>query len=281
MSEKAQRKNRISKQAASMDSTLAYLRDVIPDFDERCKNFYLAWRYMMNQRIVTRMGYVKMHFYKKLFKPFLPASMPMTDADHVFGLVNAVILFKDFFGDFIPYLYGYAPQWLDHIEEVVFHEIGEIEIGDWTDDGACDTNKKDELEQEAFNKFMEIFPAEARNRHLRQFADLRDRKTMTKLFDKEAFILGFAYFKSKGIVGSMLRKRGITKRDRDYCRKTGSKRAFDNAYAHMLDAYKGEPFLPFFVGINEAIYAVEYNEFDPLVKDCTPGVPPPGVKKFY
>lgn len=267
---------------SSLPESMRYLREQIPDFDERCRNFWLAWKKMMDQRTVTRMGYVKMHFYKdNTIESFLPGEMPFNDAEHVFGLVNAVILFRDFFGKYIPILYGFQPDWLGYIEEVSFHEIGETAIGDWTDDGGHDRKKKDSLEQTAFDGLMQFFPKEAQDRHQRQFADLRDAKTEMKLFDKEAFMLGIAYFKSKGIAGNLKHKDGITKQDKSSCRQTRSYRSFDNIFADMLRRFRNFTFLPFIVGINEAIYAEEYKEVDPLVKDCTPGAPPPGVRKLY
>ncbi len=281
MNQKNSNKSEAQNHDSALQSQLAYLRKTIPDFDERCRNFYRAWKHMMDQRMVARMGYVKMRFYKRAYNFFLPAAMPFTDADHVFGLVNAVILFRDFFGEFVPYLYGFEPQWLEHVEEVVFHEIGEIKIGDWTDDGAYDVCEKDRLEQEAFDEFMKLFPPDAQARHQRQFADVREHKTIAKLFDKQAFILGIGYLKSKGSTGSLYRKRGLTERDHYYCRKTGSKRAIDNTFAHLLDCYRDMTFMPFVVGIIEAMYAEDFTELDSLVKSCTPGEPPPGVKSFY
>lgn len=267
-----------------MDLSLQMLKNWMPDFDERCRNFYKAWKFKTDQRLVRRMGFVKMKFYKKnrdVKELFYPPDREIDDGTHVLGMIDAIVLFKDFFGRYIPQMYGEQPQWLEHIEEALFHEVGEIVIGDWTDDGSRDTEEKDRLEQAVFDDFMAFFPEEAQELHQRQFARVRDNRTVVKLFDKEAFILGIGYLKSKGITGTMRSKIGITAQDREFCKKTGSERPIDNVFAGMLAHYKGTPLLPFFVGITEAIYAEDFNEIDPSVKGCIAGAPPPGVKQFY
>ena len=266
-----------------MEFYLETLRNRIPNFDERCRNFYKAWKFKTDQRLVRRMGFVKMRFYKNrdVKELFYPEDREIDDAVHVLGMIDAIILFKDFFGSYISLMYGYQPQWLEHVEEALFHEVGEIGIGDWTDDGSYDTEEKDRLEQTVFDDFMAFFPEEAQERHQKQFARVRDNRTVVKLFDKEAFILGIGYLKSKCIVGTMRSKIGITERDREFCKKTGSERPIDNVFAGLLNHYKGSPLLPFFVGITEAIYAEDFKEIDSSVKDCVAGAPPPGVKQFY
>lgn len=270
------------KSVYRLDFLLETLRHRIPDFDERCRNFYRAWKYAIDLRLVKRMGYSKMGFFNdEEMLMFFPNSREFDDAVHVLGMVYAVVFFKDFFGEYIPWLYGEQPQWLDHIEEALMHEIGEITIGDWTEDGSYDSAKKDALEQKAFDEFMRFFPPATQRLHQKQFADVRENRTIVKLFDKEAFILGIGYLKSKGIAGDMHIKRGLTEQDRAFCEETGSERAIDNIFAHLLKNYRGTRMLAFFVGITEAIYAEDYQEIDPLVKDCVPGAPPPGVKMLY
>lgn len=267
----------------SLPTHMRRLREGVPDFDKRCRNFWLAWKKMMDQRNVVRMGYVKMRFYTdETIKEFLPEERPFTDADHVFGLINAVILFRIFFGVSIPWFYGFQPDWLEYTEQVAFHEIGETVIGDWTDDGSNDRKEKDHLEQKAFDDFLSLLPEAAREKYQRQFVDLRDGNTDMKLFDKEAFILGIAYFKSKGISGNLAHKDGITDQDKASCEEIKSYRAIDHVFADILRRFRNFSFLPFIVGINEAIYAEEYNDVDdPLVTNYTPGMPPPGVTNLY
>ena len=266
----------------SLPEVMRRLREQIPDFDERCRKFWLAWKQMMDQRLVARMGYVKMHFYAdESVQPFLPPEKPINDAEHVFGLVNAVMLFREFFGKYIPYLCGYQPDWLGYIEQVIIHEIGEVKIGDWTDDGGSDRDEKDRLEQAALDNYLRLFPMESQEKYQRQFTDLRDGNTNMKLFDKEAFLLGIAYYKSKGIVGSLKNKNDLTDQDRANCERTKSYRPFDNIFADLLMRYRNFSFLPFIVGINEAIYAEEYSEYDSSVTDCIPGAPPASVRSLY
>lgn len=271
-----------SNKPDSLSDRLCRLRKEIPDFDERCRNFWLAWKKMMDQRNVARMGYVKMRFYNdKTIAEFLPDERPFTDAEHVLGLVNTIVLFRSFFGNYVSRLYGYQPEWLEYIEQAIFHEIGETVIGDWTDDGSNDRKEKDRLEQKAFDDFVGLFPGTTRDRLQRRFADLRDGKSSTKLLDKEMFVLGIAYLKSKGISGSLAHKDGITEQDKASCEEIKSYRAIDHVFAGILRSYRGYYLAPFIVGINEAIYAIEYNEPDKLVTDCTPGAPPPGVMNLY
>lgn len=275
--------------------SLDELRDIIPNFDRRCENYILSWIDKMELRRVVRMGCWKMNFYDAkwggLFEQreingqkvlFLPADMPFTDGDHVLGYNFAVCLFSDFFGPFIPKLYGIQPDWLEKIEEGNEHEIGEVTIGDWTEDGSYNPELKNRLEQEAYDTHMSRYPFEAQLRHQKQFAAVRDGMNMSKLFDKQAFLNEITYFKSKGFVGSLDGKIGATEQDKEFCRQTGSKRPMDNIYAHILKSYKEtQPLLPFFMGINEAIYRLFYNEPDATVRGCIPGEVPPGVKQFY
>ena len=283
------------------------LRQVIPNFDKRCENYVLAWNKQMDQRLVVRMGYWKMNFYGDKYDSlfvkkesnsagetsgcpllFMPDDFPFTDADHVFGLGNSVILFKDNFGEFIPHLYLYQPDWLDVMEQVFFHETSEPKIGDWTQDGSYNTEIKDRLEQEEFDKLMELYPKHWRPRHQAQYAKVRDEYGIGKLFDKQGFIQGIVYAKAKALenkrefAGSLLRKVGATEQDGKLCERTGSKRPIDNIYAGMLMSFKGKTeLLPFFMGINEAAYRLFFNEYDPDVRGCVPGEVPPGVKQFY
>ena len=260
---------------------LDYLRKVLPEFDARCALYVEKMLFLGEQRRIVRAGYDKLRFYKTKQGNFLPWDMPFTDADHVFHLVNSVIMFKDFFGEYIPWLYGFQPQWLDIVEEMVFHEIGETRIGDWPDDGSRDTAEKDRLEQEVVDEFMVGFPGEAQRNHQRQFAAVRDGIDIGKLFDKQGFLNGIAYAKVHGFEGDVYACENLSGQDNGYRKKVQSDRCFDLVYSDMLTKYRDHPFLPFFMGINEAIYSKVFVDNDPRVKGCVAGEPPPGVKKLY
>lgn len=273
--------NGMKNTAKTPKEGLDYLRQAISDFDERCAHYVEKMLFMGEQRRVLRVGYNKLRFYPTVLDPFLPWDNPVTDADHIFHLVNAVILFKDYFGQFIPWLYGFQPQWLDIVEQVVFHEIGETSIGDLPDDGSRDTAKKDEQEQQVFDEFMVGFPEAAQVKHQKQFAAVRDGTDIGKLFDKQGFLNGIAYLNSHGINGSIFLCTNLSAQDNKYRRLVRTDRCFDLVYADMLVKYRKHPFLPFFMGINEAIYAIVYNKFDPRVPDCDPGKVPPGLQQLY
>lgn len=275
--------------------SLDELRQAIPGFDKLCENFLLAWIAEMEQRCVVRMGYKKMNFYKDDFENlfvraeihgqkvlFFRDNIPFNDAEHVFGAISAVYLFEDFFGAYIPQLYGYQPDWNKTARELHVHELGERAIGDWTHDGSYNEKLKNQLEERSFGEFLELLPNHVRKERYQQFASLRDAKDVSELFDKQAFINGIVYFKTKSVTGSMTEKVGITKEDMESVKVTGSTRPIDNIYAHMLRNYKEtQPLLPFFMGINEAAYRLFFNEFDAEAKGCVPGEVPPGVKQFY
>lgn len=273
--------NGMKTAAVTPGSGLDYLRRAISDFDERCAHYVKKLLYMGEQRRVVRVGYNKLRFYPDVLGQFLPWNTPFTDADHVFHLVNSVIVFKDFFGQFIPWLYGFQPQWLNIVEEMVFHEIGELEIGDLPDDGSRDTAAKDRMEQEIFDKFMVGFPEAVQARHQQQFAAVRDGTDIGKLFDKQGFLNGIAFAKAHGFEGEVSLCTQLSAQDNKYRKLGKTDRCFDLVYADMLVKYRYHPFLPFFMGINEATYAIVYNEHDPKVEGCIPGQVPPGIKQLY
>lgn len=274
---------------------LAYLREVIPDFDQLCELFVRKWLVMMEQRRVLRMGYYKLWFYTVMRKigkalkarripklKFLPWNAPLTDADHIFGLVNAIVLFRDIFGEYIVKLYHYQPDWYGLIEKIIFHEIGENKIGDWEDDGSHDLQKKWELEWSYFLEFISDFPHEARLRHTEQFLSVDKDEDEAKIFDKQAFLLGILYARAHDFEGDMTHSWVLSDLDKKSIKQTGSKRCFDNVYAGMLKRFQNRSWMPFFAGINESIYRMYYNaEHDPLVKNYVPGVVPAGVEQFY
>lgn len=286
---------RVSENRLTLQERLDDLRRVIPNFDALCQLFVDKWLVMMELRRVLRMGYWKLWSYKVAVRvkkklhvrripceKFLPWNTPFTDADHVYGLGCAVILFRDIFGDFIPHIYNYQPQWYELMEKTFIHELGEIRIGDWEDDGSHDLRLKAQLENEFFNEFIADFPRSAKQRHVQQFADASEDDDEFKVFDKEAFLLGNIYARVHDFEGDMTHRRNLSAQDREIMKRTGSKRCVDNIYAGMLERFTCNPLMPFFMGINEAAYAKYYNEeTDPLVENYEPGEVPPGVKEFY
>ncbi|MBQ2638223.1 hypothetical protein IJF89_00900 [Candidatus Saccharibacteria bacterium] len=280
----------------NLEEQLGYLRQVIPNFDWRCELFVQKWLTLMEQRRVERSGYWKMWFYtvtrkfgkarRKFRLPrmkLLPWATPFTDADHVFGLCNAVMLFRDLFGDYVPIVFGYAPDWYDLMERVLLHEVGEIPIGDWEDDGSHDLEEKWLLEWGYFCDFIEDFPREPRMRHKGQYLSVNQEGDEAKLFDKEAFLLGIIYAHVHDFDGDMTHPWALSKDDKVLMRKTKSKRCLDNMYAGMLERYGQKPWMPFFAGINEAAYRLYYTApSDSLVEEgYEPGQVPAGVKQFY
>ena len=276
--------------------SLQELREIIPNFDLLCENNVMAWIYKMEQHSVVRMGYEKMdHFHGKydgLFVKkvihgqlvyFLPDDFPFLDDSHCFGLTNDVLLFKDYFGGFIPRLYGFQPDWLEIIQTLSEHETSEPKIGDWTDDQGHDAGLKDSLELQIYeNQLLPFYPKQVREERRKQFIALQQRATLAKVFDKMAFIRGIVYYKAHGVTGSLEHKLGITDADKEMTKLTGSMRPIDNIYADFLQKFRQtQPLLPFFMGIVEAAYRLFYNEMDKSVRGCVPGEVPPGVKQFY
>lgn len=286
---------RVSENRLTLQERLDDLRRVIPNFDALCQLFVDKWLVMMELRRVLRMGYWKLWFYKVIRRvkkklrirrirrqKFLPWNTPFTDADHIYGLGCAIILFRDMFGDFIPHIYNYQPQWYELIEKAFMHELGEIRIGDWEDDGSHDLKLKAQLEDEFFEAFIADFPRGAKQRHRQQFAEASEDSDEFKIFDKEAFLLGNVYARVHDFEGDMTHRRNLSEQDREAMKQTGSKRCIDNIYAGMLERFVRHPFMPFFMGINEAAYAKYYNKAtDVLVKNYEPGKVPPGVKELY
>ena len=211
----------------------------------------------------------------------------VNDLEHIGWLVNLVTIFEDFFGVYYPRLYNFQPQWHAIMHGVIFHEIGEIELGDLTDDGTFDRRQKDKAEWEAFESFMTGFPPDAAKRHLQEFAEVQDAIDIKYVFDKAAFLFAHGFYKHYfNVQGSADEKsKGpwkISEQDLAYCEKIGSPRAVDLVYAHFLDhTRKIQAPRPFFIGMAEAMYKLDFNYFDERVRGCVPGEVPPGVKQFY
>lgn len=243
---------------------------------------------MALQKYVPRMGYPKFGI-----TPYFPeggrlgADTQVSDLEHIGFLVSLVAVFEDNFGSYYPMLYNFQPQWHSIMHGVIFHEIGEIEIGDLTDDGTFDRKEKERKEWETFEQFMTGFPPDAARRHLQEFAELQDATDIKYCFDKATFVFAHGVFKHYfDIQGSTEPKEGnlhvVGKMDRMYEEKIGSPRAVDIIFAHFLEhTQKLQAPRPFFIGMAEAMYRLDFNYFDERVRGCVPGEVPPGVKALY
>ena len=249
-----------------------------PSIDERCEIVWDKYWYMMRQREVTRMGFVKLGFYNRFVPKVLDPDEPMNDAEHIFECLNLTMLVKDFFGDLWPEMFGYAPDWLGIYDQMLMHELGEAEIGDLTDDGSYDAFVKDAQEDELNQKFLTDFPENVRKIHRAQFTEFQGNRCLGRCIDKAVFVLDQGIFKSYGIEGNMNCKalnHTLTERDLFYAQAAGSDRPVDAIYVHFLDVTRGLPWRFIFTGIIEAMYRAEYGE------NGEPGKVPEALKAFY
>lgn len=263
--------------------TLYDMYQLVPHFEELCDLFYEKWSYAMDQLLVPRMGFVKLGSYSFPLEDFLyddpkygkrirPEMILIDDAHHGYSLQKMVSLFEDLFGTYVMRIYNFAPQWGRLRDAMLDHEIGEIEIGDWTDDATSDRELKDELELKAYDNYLVGLPNEVRRNHREEFVWVQKGDNITKCFDKAEFVLMQGWCARHGIFGSMKFKTdnsGLSEQDKHYCELTQSDRPVDNLYAHFLDITRGMNFQGFFIGIIEAMYRKEFGEI------------PATVKKFY
>ncbi|MBR3320307.1 hypothetical protein IKG20_03325 [Candidatus Saccharibacteria bacterium] len=267
--------------------TVDELRERFPGIDAKFTNAYLKLRYTGLQKYVPRMGYSKFGM-----TPYIPEgarlhpNLQVSDADHICWLVNLVTIFEDFFGPYFPILYNYQPQWHSIMHGMIFHEIGEIEIGDLTDDGSFNREEKESLELQTFANFMDEFPEEAAKRHFCEFTEVQAAQDIKYCFDKGAFVFAHGFFKHyfdiQGNSDSKITLWPVSAQDMNYRKKIGSPRAVDLIFAHFLEHTQKIPEpRPFFIGMAEAMYRIDFNEYDPRVEGCVPGEVPPGVKQFY
>lgn len=266
--------------------TVEELKARFPGLEQKFETAYKKLCYMGLQKYVPRMGYSKFSM-----TPYIQEGMRLgpetqvNDMEHIGWLVSLVAIFEDFFGVYLPRLYNCQPQWHSIMHGLIFHEIGEIEIGDLTDDGAFDRKEKEHKEWRVFEDFMTDFPQDAAKRHMQEFAELQDAVDYKYCFDKAAFLFAHGFFKHYfNIQGDTDGSGGYTvgKLDLMYKEKVGSPRAVDIIFAHFLDHTKKiQGPRPFLIGMTEAMYRLDFNYFDERVRGCVPGEVPPGVKQFY
>ena len=238
-------------------------RSKFPDFDEKCDRVWEKYKFMMEQRNVTRMGFVKLGFYNRYVPPRLDADEPMNDAEHVFECVNLLFLVRSFFSEEIRQALGYTPNWVYCYEQLLIHELGEVLIGDLTDDGTCDAGKKDADEREVLRQFLDDFPNEPKKMLGASFDEFQKNRGIGRCIDKAVFVLDHGAFRANGIDGEMTKKEGtfgLSEQDIFYRRAVGTDRSVDSIYAHFLDQTKHLPLRFIFVGIIEAMYRAEYGE---------------------
>lgn len=257
--------------------TVEELRELIPNFDERCLLVYQRWRYAMIQKYVPRMGYVKFGVYglENTASGLLSPETPISDSDHIFALVVLVRIYEDVFGKFYPRLFMYQPDWCNVMAGLINHELGEIEIGDLTDDGTYNKVEKDRIETKVFDDYMRGFDADVQRARKAEFSEVQNGKDIKKLFDKVVFVLAQGFLKHHfNLEGSMDYKGQnfyLSNQDRRYVEATGSTRPVDNLFAHFLDISRDLTVSRgFFIGIIEAMYREDYG-----------GKIPDGVKRFY
>ena len=154
--------------------TVDELRQRFPGIDQRFERAYTSLCYAGLQKYVPRMGYSKFGI-----TPFIPEGarlgpeVQVNDLEHIGWLATLVTVFEDNFGLYYSRLYKFQPQWHSIMHGVIFHEVGEIEIGDLTDDGSFDRCDKERREREAFESFMTGFPPDAARRHLQEFVEVQ------------------------------------------------------------------------------------------------------------
>lgn len=276
---------------------LDYLRKRFPELDALADIYVEACLEYMELRRVSRVGFSKMWFYARRFfsrkhghtkvvrkrvPAFLPWDEPFNVAEHTLFVANEITLFEEIFGKYIPILYHYQPQWHEMVKAALDHDVGEIVTSDLADDGSHDLVKKAKNERRAYQNYVRNFPKEMQDRRKERFGSVNDQCDEVKLFDKEEFLISIAYCREHCFEGDMTHSRYLSKSDKEYCERTGSRRCLDTVYASMLDHYRMKPWLPFFMLITEALYRNYYNsDFDPLVDNYVPGCPPPGVRTFY
>ncbi|MBQ7802530.1 hypothetical protein IJ380_01550 [Candidatus Saccharibacteria bacterium] len=261
--------------------TVYDLYQLIPNFEELCDIYYDKWEYFMDQILVPRMGFVKFgHYHPDLVKQTLyedrlkgmrirPDKIIIDDAHHDLSCQKMVQLFEDFFGVYVTRMFNFAPQWERVRNALLDHEVGENEIGDWTDDKTSDRDLKDRLELEAYERYLEGFPREAKNAHRDEFILVQQGDNITKCFDKTEFILMQGWCRKYRIEGSMAYKNGVwhlSEQDKHYRDLTDSDRPVDNLFAHFLDITRGIPTQPFFVGIIESMYRKRFGEVPETVR---------------
>lgn len=268
--------------------TVEELKRKFPGLEQKFETAYTKLCYTGLQKYVPRMGYSKFGM-----TPYIPEGARLerdsqvNDLEHIGWLVNLVTIFEDFFGMYFPRLYKFQPQWHAIMHGLIFHEIGEIEIGDLTDDGTFDRKNKERQEWEVFENFMTDFPPDVAQRHSQEFAEVQSAVDIKYMFDKAAFLFAHGFYKHYfNIQGSAEPKANslhkIGELDLMYMEKTGSPRAVDIIFAHFLDhTRKLQAPRPFFIGMAEAMYKLDFNYFDERVRGCVPGEVPPGVKQFY
>lgn len=258
-------------------TTLEALREAIPGFDDKCFLLYERWKYTLIQKYVPRNGYVRFGMWKldtDRMTGLLKSNSPVSDADHVFALMNLVLCYRDIFGKYYPPLFGFQPQWDSIMCGLIYHEIGEIEIGDLVDDGSTDRKLKDKLESKVFDSFMTGFDDDVQRARKREFAELQDGTDIKKLFDKAVFVLAQGFFKwmfnLEGGMDYKLTHYALSRQDKEFMRLTKSSRPVDNLYAHFLSVSQGHISRGFFMGTIEAMYRQDFG--------CEV---PETVKQFY
>lgn len=144
-------------------------------------------------------------------------------------------------------------------ETLLFHDIGETEIGDIADDGSADAVKhKDELEFKFLSDFVEDFDPKISQNIMTNFNRFQNKHDILYMIDKLEWILFTGALTPSGDAGSLNYKEshlGLTEQDKHAIDETGgSYRTVDAMVVHFLEHTHGIKGRDILVCLIEAMY---------------------------
>lgn len=208
---------------------------------DKCQLIWQGYRVMWQQTRVIRSGPGLYGVYDYDPNQIITAVRPQSDAEHVYGLSNLVMLIAIHFPEYIP-----SDQAFEYIMAVKTHELGENVIGDVPDDGKCDAAWKNAQELKVVTEFENSFLAGKNTGCAVFFKEFQQRSTPRgrKLYacDKlEAILTGLMY-EAAGCGGDIRNKSSrieLSDQDKRNMQRTGSTALVDIWSAHFLDATQG------------------------------------------
>ena len=213
----------------------------------KCDSVWKKYKILAAMHPIRRTG-VKNHGI--CISPLYMADQNVLEHSYMVTALAVILysMFEELQGEFSPY----------YVQTLLFHDIGETQIGDIADDGAAEAvAHKDVQEFKFLSEFVEDFEYDTAEGILATFERLQRKKDILYMLDKLEWILFVGNLTPSGDAGSLNYKEshlGLTEQDKHAIEITGGYRTVDAMVVHFLEHTHGIKGRDILVCLIEAMY---------------------------
>lgn len=213
----------------------------------KCDSVWRKYKILAAMHPIRRTG-VKNHGI--CISPLYLADQNVLEHSYMVTALAVILysMFEELQSEFSPY----------YVQTLLFHDIGETQIGDIADDGAAEAvAHKDEQEFKFLSEFVEDFEYDTAEGILATFKKLQRKTDILYMLDKLEWILFVGNLTPSGDAGSLNYKEshiGLTEQDKHAIEITGGYRTVDAMVVHFLEHTHGIKGRDILVCLIEAMY---------------------------